>query len=96
MPRAHWRKLAVAIGRMGAGELGRRWQAGQHLIQAHGITYNVYGDAQGMERPWSLDPIPLIMDPHEWAGLEREADPSGVLRPDWTATDSRTDRGVRQ
>ena len=70
MPRAHWRKLAVAIGRMGAGELGRRWQAGQHLIQAHGITYNVYGDAQGMERPWSLDPIPLIMDPHEWAGLE--------------------------
>ena len=55
---------------MGAGELTRRWQAGQHLIQAHGITYNVYGDAQGMERPWSLDPIPLILPPTEWAHLE--------------------------
>ncbi len=71
MPRHHWRKLAVAVGRMGAEELTRRWQAGQHLIQAHGITYNVYGDSQGMERPWSLDPIPLVIDGAEWAQLER-------------------------
>jgi len=70
MPRRHWRKLAVAIGRMGPGQFKRRWQAGQHLIQSHGITYNVYGDAQGMERPWSLDPVPLVLGRNEWAGLE--------------------------
>ena len=70
MPRRHWRQLAVALGRMGEDELTRRWHAGQHLIQAHGITYNVYGDAQGMERPWSLDPIPLVIDHAEWASLE--------------------------
>ena len=70
IPRHHWRKLAVAVGRMGPGEFNRRWQAGQQLIQAHGITYNVYGDAQGKERPWSLDPIPLVMDKGEWASLE--------------------------
>lgn len=70
MPRRHWRALAVALGRMGPGQFNRRWQAGQHLIQAHGITYNVYGDAQGKERPWSLDPIPLVLERREWAGLE--------------------------
>ena len=70
MPRRHWRKLAVSVGRMGPDELTRRWQAGQQLIQSHGITYNIYGDARGMERPWSLDPIPLVIDGQEWANLE--------------------------
>ena len=71
MPRRHWRQLAVSVGRMGFEQLTRRWQIGQHLIQANGVTYNVYGDPQGKERPWSLDPIPLVMDPLEWAGLEQ-------------------------
>ena len=70
-PRRHWRQLAVAIGRMGFQQLTRRWQTGQHLIQANGVTYNVYGDPQGKERPWSLDPIPLVMDPAEWVKLEQ-------------------------
>ena len=54
IPRRHWRTLAVAIGRMGFDQLTRRWQTGQQLIQANGITYNVYGDPQGKERPWLL------------------------------------------
>ena len=40
-PRRHWRRLAVAVGRMGFRQLSRRWQTGQQLIQANGITYNV-------------------------------------------------------
>ena len=71
MPRHHWRKLYTSIGRMGFAQLTRRWQTGQHLIQTNGITYNVYGDPQGKERPWSLDPIPLVMDGQEWAKLEQ-------------------------
>jgi uncharacterized circularly permuted ATP-grasp superfamily protein/uncharacterized alpha-E superfamily protein len=70
-PRRHWRKLAVALGRMGFQQLTRRWQAGQQLIQANGITYNVYGDPQGKERPWLLDPIPLVIDEQEWSHIER-------------------------
>jgi uncharacterized circularly permuted ATP-grasp superfamily protein len=53
------------------GQLSRRWQIGQQLIQANGVTYNVYGDPQGKERPWQMDPIPLVIDPGEWAGIER-------------------------
>jgi len=70
-PRRHWRKLAVAIGRMGLQQLSRRWQSGRQLIQANGVTYNIYGDPQGKERPWSMDPIPMLLDTNEWARLER-------------------------
>ncbi|MEQ1884580.1 MAG: circularly permuted type 2 ATP-grasp protein [Bryobacteraceae bacterium] len=70
-PRRHWRQLMVSLGRMGFDQLSRRWRTGQQLIQTNGITYNVYGDPQGKERPWLMDPIPLVMDENEWAGIER-------------------------
>ena len=52
-------------------QLDRRWQSGQQLIQTNGITYNVYGDPQGKERPWLMDPIPLVMEPRNGRHLER-------------------------
>ncbi len=69
-PRRHWRKLAVAIGRMGLDQLNRRWQTGVQLIQTNGITYNVYGDPQGKERSWPMDPVPMVLDGREWDKLE--------------------------
>ncbi len=70
-PRRPWRKLAVAIGRMGYRQLLRAWQTGQQLIQDHGVTYNVGADPLGHERPWPMDPIPLVIDGNEWAAIER-------------------------
>jgi uncharacterized circularly permuted ATP-grasp superfamily protein/uncharacterized alpha-E superfamily protein len=70
-PRRHWRKLMVSLGRLGFRQLSRRWQAGQQLIQANGVTYNVYGDPQGKERPWLMDPIPLVISGQEWTHIER-------------------------
>ncbi len=70
-PRRHWRGLLAALGRMGVEQLNRRWRAGEQLIQANGITYNVYGDPQGKERPWQMDPIPLAIDSADWAHVER-------------------------
>src|SRR6266853_1092416 len=70
-PRRHWRKLMVSLGRMGFRQLSRRWHAGQQLIQTNGITYNVYGDPQGKERPWLMDPIPLVISAEEWSHIER-------------------------
>lgn len=69
-PRRHWRGLAVAFGRMTPSQLKRHWHVGQQLIQANGVTYNVYGDPRGMERPWVLDPVPLVLDPVEWREIE--------------------------
>ena len=56
---------------MGFDELTKRWHLGQQLIQTNGVTYNVYGDPQGRERPWLLDPIPLVLDSVEWAYIEK-------------------------
>jgi hypothetical protein len=33
----------------------------------NGVTYNVYADPNGADRPWALDPLPLIIPPDEWA-----------------------------
>ena len=69
-PRRHWRELSVGLGRMGFKQLSRRWEVGQQLIQANGVTYNIYGDPKGKERPWLLDPIPLLISESEWAHIE--------------------------
>jgi uncharacterized circularly permuted ATP-grasp superfamily protein/uncharacterized alpha-E superfamily protein len=38
-------------------------------ILENGVTYNVYADPKGADRPWELDPLPLILSSGEWAGI---------------------------
>jgi len=70
-PRPHWTRLAAALRRMGMPEFSRRWEFGQQLIRANGVTYNVYGDPLGSARPWPMDLVPLAIDGGEWAQIER-------------------------
>jgi uncharacterized circularly permuted ATP-grasp superfamily protein/uncharacterized alpha-E superfamily protein len=56
---------------MGYAEFSRNAEIGQRLIADNGITYNVYGDPKGKERPWRLDPVPLVLGSAEWAQIER-------------------------
>ncbi len=69
-PRKHWRRLVNIMTRMGPTQFARRWQHGRQIIQANGITYNVYGDPLGQERPWPVDPIPLVLSTREWDQIE--------------------------
>jgi len=64
-------RLAAALRRMGLPEFSRRWEFGQHLLRANGVTYNVYSDPQGSARPWPMDLVPLAIDGQEWARIER-------------------------
>ena len=68
--RPHWRSLADAVLAIGPSGLASRWQEGRRLIHEHGVTYNVYGDPQSTDRPWPLDPVPMLMDHREWAAIE--------------------------
>ena len=68
--RAHYAKLFGALDELGASELGRRRDACERLVNEQGITYNVYGDARSMERPWQLDPVPFVIPADEWKALE--------------------------
>ena len=61
-PRPHWQELVRARSRTsGRDELARRWEQARRLIRENGVTYNVYGDPRGMDRPWELDPVPLLV-----------------------------------
>jgi uncharacterized circularly permuted ATP-grasp superfamily protein/uncharacterized alpha-E superfamily protein len=68
--RPHWRGFVDQIETMGLAELRHRWEEAKHLIRENGVTYNVYGDPQGMDRPWELDPLPLVIAPAEAASVE--------------------------
>ena len=71
MLRPHWRSFFASMEFLGLDELHRRWEEARHLIRENGITYNVYGDPRGLERPWELDPIPLVIAPDDASTLER-------------------------
>jgi len=68
--RPHWDKFIHALSALGDQELARRWQTAKQRIRENGVTYNVYGDPLGMDRPWNLDAIPLVIPPPEWSQLE--------------------------
>jgi uncharacterized circularly permuted ATP-grasp superfamily protein/uncharacterized alpha-E superfamily protein len=68
--RPHWQELADVLNRIGPGGLADRWHEGKRLIHDNGVTYNVYGDPAGMDRPWNLDAIPFILGATEWSWIE--------------------------
>jgi uncharacterized circularly permuted ATP-grasp superfamily protein/uncharacterized alpha-E superfamily protein len=50
-------------------DLTRRQGVLARQIQEDGITYNVYNAQGGPSRPWSLEPLPLIISSTEWQTL---------------------------
>jgi uncharacterized circularly permuted ATP-grasp superfamily protein/uncharacterized alpha-E superfamily protein len=69
-PRPHWAPLMHALNEIGTAELARRWARAERRIRENGVTYNVYGDPQGTDRPWKIDMIPLVIPPEQWAEIE--------------------------
>jgi len=67
--RPHWQVLDRALNEFGPGEMWRRWEQARQLIRQHGVSFNVYGDARGLDRPWPLDPVPVVLAPDEFASL---------------------------
>src|SRR5581483_7527788 len=61
---------ARAVDQLGRREFTHRWHEATQLIRENGVTYNVYGDPRGMDRPWELDPIPLLIGPDEATRIE--------------------------
>src|SRR5882757_2120169 len=69
--RPHWRPLIDRLTDSDARAVARRGlELTRRLIIENGVTYNVYADPQGADRPWALDPVPLVMPAGEWQSLE--------------------------
>jgi uncharacterized circularly permuted ATP-grasp superfamily protein/uncharacterized alpha-E superfamily protein len=69
-PRAHWVRFIRALTATSAEEIRERLAGAERQIRDSGVTYNVYADPQGLDRPWDLDVLPLIISPEEWRELE--------------------------
>jgi uncharacterized circularly permuted ATP-grasp superfamily protein/uncharacterized alpha-E superfamily protein len=70
--RPHWRTLIERLTEGDARAVARRaLELTRRLIVENGVTYNVYADPQGADRPWALDPIPLVLTSDEWRTIEK-------------------------
>jgi len=70
-PRPEAKLLLDTIGSLGEGQLQRCQQAAERILVQLGITFNVYGDSAGTERPFPFDLVPRIIRAEEWDWLER-------------------------
>jgi uncharacterized circularly permuted ATP-grasp superfamily protein/uncharacterized alpha-E superfamily protein len=68
--RPHWRPLLSMLAALGNDEINRRFAAADRYLRDSGVFYRVYEDSTGIERPWPLSHIPLIIEPGEWKQLE--------------------------
>ncbi len=68
--RPHWRPLIDRLSSDGAEGARRGIDLARRLIIENGVTYNVYADPQGRDRPWVLDPLPILLTAAEWREIE--------------------------
>jgi uncharacterized circularly permuted ATP-grasp superfamily protein/uncharacterized alpha-E superfamily protein len=69
-PRPHWAHLMESLREIGPEELGRRWGRAERRIRENGITYNIYSDPLGANRPWKIDIVPLLISADDWRFIE--------------------------
>ena len=65
-----WHAFFTQLGTSGFSDLNHRNASLQRLIRDNGVTYNVYADADGPQRPWALDLFPMLLSPQDWASIE--------------------------
>ncbi|TLU98068.1 circularly permuted type 2 ATP-grasp protein [Dyadobacter luticola] len=75
----HWKALFGTIEKLGIGELNSRNQEIVSKLRENGVTYNVYGTPDGMNRPWQLDPIPFLIEQKEWNAIAKGLEQRAVL-----------------
>ncbi len=70
-PRAHWSALHRELTATSPAHIRDRLGAAERQIREIGITYNVYADPKGHDRPWELDVLPMVISAEEWAAIEQ-------------------------
>ena len=76
--RRPWQAFAASLPEPAAGlamaaDLDRRVGQVEQRIRLDGVTHNVFSDAAGggvATRPWSLELLPLLIEPADWAAIE--------------------------
>lgn len=68
--RPHWEQLQKNLEHLGLDQLRSKQKEVDWRLEDNGVTYNVYNDPGGLNRPWTLDPIPLIIEEEQWKVVE--------------------------
>src|SRR5579871_6386924 len=66
----HWETFFQSYSRLGNEEVAARNEDLTRLMRENGVTYNIYGDPNGLNRPWKLDIIPFLISKEEWPAIE--------------------------
>ena len=77
--RPHWKTFGGFLDQCGAQDFKARSEDVQRLLRDHGVTYNVYEDASGTSRPWSLDILPFIVSQEDFKAVQAGLDQRGRL-----------------
>ena len=67
--RPQWKQCISMLDELGPAKLERCRESARRTIHENGVTHNVYGDPNGLDRPWDLDLIPLLIAPDEWSAV---------------------------
>src|SRR5260370_4433069 len=63
--RAHWAGFTSSIQRLTVEDFEARRESSPRILREHGATHNIHSDAPGLDRPWELDMLPLLIGPGE-------------------------------
>lgn len=70
-PRKHYGETVRRLDELSPEEFVRRKNITELAFRNQGITFQVYGDPSGPERPFPLDMVPRIIPATEWKLLEK-------------------------
>ncbi len=68
--RLHWEAMLKFLSESAPEAMEHRVQVVRRQVRENGVTYNVYADPLGTDRPWDLDIVPMILSANEWAEIE--------------------------
>jgi len=67
--RKPWKTFFGYLGQAGVAGLSASSDTINRFIQQNGVTYNVYADNEDQVRPWSLNPLPMLVESAEWRNI---------------------------
>jgi uncharacterized circularly permuted ATP-grasp superfamily protein len=67
--RPSWQPFLAHLDTATPEQMRHRIDYVRRRILENGVTYNVYADPKGADRPWEVDPLPLILSAAEWQEL---------------------------
>lgn len=70
LPRPHYEGLVQRLSTMTPDEFRARCELADLTLVNQGITFTVYGNEQGIEKPFPVDLVPRIVPANEWEHIE--------------------------